>query len=240
MRILISNDDGMHASQLVPLIKWCRKLGDVTVFVPKFEQSGKSHSIEIHKAFEAKQVELEPGVTVWAVDSSPADCIRFAVLGLHQQFDLVISGINRGLNIGADIMYSGTVGAVCEANSLGIPAIALSTPPKYYDQAVNQLDAVLDFFRENHLMELCDTYNVNIPADPKGIRITHQGGPYYSDDFEYVGNDMYLPKGKPIWEDRQDDCLDTDATLHGYISVMPLTIDRTKWEVYSKLSCLNK
>jgi 5'-nucleotidase len=112
MRILIANDDGMHASQLVPLIQWARKLGDVTVAVPKYEQSAKSHSIEIHKSFEAKEVELEPGVTVWAVDSSPADCVRFAVIGLGLQFDLVISGINRGLNIGSDIMYSGTVAAV--------------------------------------------------------------------------------------------------------------------------------
>ena len=240
MRILITNDDGMNASQLIPLIKWCRKLGEVTTFVPKYEQSGKSHSIEIHKAFEAKQVELEPGVTVWAVDSSPADCVRFAVLGLKLNFDLVISGINRGLNIGADIMYSGTVGAVCEARSLGIPAIALSTPPKYYDQAVNHLDEIYHFFQANDLMGHCDTYNVNIPAQPKGIRITHQGGPYYSDDFEAIANDLYLPRGKPIWEDRQDDCLDTDATLHGYISVMPLTIDRTDWGVYSKLSKLNK
>lgn len=239
MRILITNDDGMQASQLVPLIKWCRKLGEVTTFVPKFEQSGKSHSIEIHKAFEAKEVELESGVTVWAVDSSPADCVRLAVLGMKMQFDLVISGINRGLNIGADIMYSGTVGAVCEAKSLGIPAIALSTPPKYYEQAVNHLDFIYDFFKEHDLLSLNDTYNVNIPANPKGIRITHQGGPYYSDDFQAIGNDMYLPIGKPIWEDRQDNSFDTDATLHGYISIMPLTIDRTNWTVYEKLSALN-
>lgn len=239
MRILITNDDGMNASQLVPLIKWCRKLGEVTTFVPKYEQSGKSHSIEIHKAFEAKQVELEPGITVWAVDSSPADCVRFAVLGMKQEFDLVISGINRGLNIGADIIYSGTVGAVCEANNLGIPAIALSTPPKYYDRAVNHLDEVLTFFREHDLMALNDIYNVNIPSDPKGIRVTHQGGSYYSDDFESIGNDLYLPKGKSIWVDRQDLNLDTDAALHGYISIMPLTIDRTNWAVYEKLAHLN-
>ena len=114
MRILITNDDGMHASQLIPLIKWAQKLGDVTVAVPKFEQSGKSHGIEIHKDFEAKQVELEPGISVWAVDSTPADCVRFAVLGQKMAFDLVLSGVNRGYNIGTDIMYSGTVSAVEE------------------------------------------------------------------------------------------------------------------------------
>ena len=145
MRILITNDDGVHAEQLVPLIKWCKKLGDVTTFVPKYEQSGKSHGFEIHKDFEVKQVELEDGISVWTVDSTPADCVRIAVLGMEMQFDLVISGINRGLNIGADMMYSGTIGAACEAVNLGMKAIALSTPPKYYDQAVTQLDRIFQY-----------------------------------------------------------------------------------------------
>ena len=239
MRILITNDDGMYASQLIPLIKWARKLGDVTVAVPKFEQSAKSHSIEIHKSFEAKQVELEPGVTVWAVDSSPADCVRFAVIGLKMEFDLVISGINRGLNIGADIMYSGTVAAVCEAVNQGIPALALSTPPKYYDQAVSHLDEVWAFLQKHNLYSVGNAYNVNIPAEPKGYKITHQGGPYFSDDFAPEVDNLYRPCGKPIWEDRNDDTYDTDATLHGFISVMPLTVDRTNWAVYEKIKDLD-
>jgi 5'-nucleotidase len=238
MRILIANDDGMHASQLVPLIQWARKLGDVTVAVPKYEQSAKSHSIEIHKSFEAKEVELEPGVTVWAVDSSPADCVRFAVIGLGLKFDLVISGINRGLNIGSDIMYSGTVAAVSEAVNLGIPALALSTPPKYYDQAVKHLDEVWEFLQKHNLYSLCDAYNVNIPADPKGFKITHQGGPYFSDDFAPEVDNLYRPCGKPVWVDQNDDTYDTDATQHGYISVMPLTINRTNWAVYDKIKDL--
>ena len=239
MRILITNDDGMYASQLIPLIKWARKLGDVTVAVPKFEQSAKSHSIEIHKSFEAKQVELEPGVTVWAVDSSPADCVRFAVIGLKMEFDLVISGINRGLNIGSDIMYSGTVAAVSEAVNLGIPALALSTPPKYYDQAVKHLDEVWAFLQKHNLYSVGNAYNVNIPAEPKGYKITHQGGPYFSDDFAPEVDNLYRPCGKPIWEDRNDDTYDTDATLHGFISVMPLTVDRTNWAVYEKIKDLD-
>ena len=80
MKILITNDDSISAAQLVPLIKWCQKLGDITVVVPKFEQSGKSQGIELHKPFEVKQVDLLPGVPVYTVDSTPADCIRFAVL----------------------------------------------------------------------------------------------------------------------------------------------------------------
>ena len=238
MRILITNDDGMHAEQLIPLIKWARKLGDVTVAVPKYEQSAKSHSIEIHKAFEAKEVELESGVTVWAVDSSPADCVRFAVLGLGHSFDFTISGINKGLNIGSDIMYSGTVSAAAEAVNLGIPALALSTPPKYYDQAVKHLDDVWEFLQKHKLYDLCEAYNVNIPADPKGFLITHQGGPYFSDDFAPDVDNLYRPCGKAVWKDRGDETLDTDATLHGYISVMPVTIDRTNWAIYEKLKNL--
>ncbi|MBQ8834933.1 MAG: 5'/3'-nucleotidase SurE [Oscillospiraceae bacterium] len=240
MRILITNDDGLNAEQLLPLIRWCQKLGEVTAFVPKVEQSGKSHSFEIRKLFEAKQVELEPGVTVWSVDSTPADCVRLAVLGLGLQFDLVVSGVNRGLNLGRDIMYSGTVGAASEAVNLGIKAIALSTPPEAYDRATAHLDTVWDFFQTHDLLSRNDIYNVNIPAEPIGIRITRQGGPYYSDDFPHIGNDLYRPTGKPIWEDSHDDTLDTDATFHGYITVTPLTIDRTNWEVFRKLEGLNR
>ena len=96
MRILITNDDGACASQLPYLIRWCQNIGEVTTVVPKYEQSGKSHGIEIHKPFEAKQVELEPGLTIWTVDSTPADCVRFAILGLHLEFDHSSLAVWRG------------------------------------------------------------------------------------------------------------------------------------------------
>lgn len=238
MKILVTNDDGLAAAQLLPLIKWCQRLGEVTAVVPKFEQSAKSHAVEIHKPFQAKPVELEPGITVWAVDSTPADCVRFAVLGLSLSFDLVISGVNRGLNIGGDILYSGTVSAACEAANLGMRAIALSTTPGYYDHATEHLDRIFDFIKDHDLLALNDIYNINIPKNPGDIRITHQGGPYYTDDFPGIGDDLYRPTGRPVWEDRQDDTLDTDATLHGFITITPLTIDRTNWQVYNKLAQL--
>ena len=239
MRILITNDDGVGAAQLVPLIKWCQKLGDVTTVVPKYEQSGKSQSIELHKPFEIKQVELEPGITVYTVDSSPADCVRYAVLGMKQHYDLVVSGINRGFNMGRDIMYSGTAGAVFEAVSLGLKAVAISTGPEFYDRAIEPLDQVLAFFREHKLMEKCDLYNVNVVPDAKGIRITRQGGHFYSDDFIHEGNDMYMPHGKCVYENRNDLTLDTDCVMNGYISIMPLTIDRADPAVLAQLQYLN-
>ena len=235
MRILITNDDGLNAAQLPNLIRWARKLGQVTAFVPKFEQSGKSHSFEIRKPFEATQVALAPDITVWAVDSTPADCVRFAVLGLGQKFDLVISGVNRGYNMGADIMYSGTVAAASEGVNLGMQAISLSTCPENYDHATEELDRVWAFVQENRLLEKGDFYNINVPPQPKGFRITRQGGPYFSDKFQPIGNDLYKPTGFAIWEDSRDDTLDTDATIHGYITVTPMTINRTHPELYRSL-----
>lgn len=241
MRILIVNDDGVNAAQLPALIKWCGQLGEVTVFVPKEEQSGKSHSFEIKRPIEVKEVELEPGITVWTVDSTPADCVRLAVLGLHKEFDLVISGVNRGYNLGADTMYSGTVAAASEAVNLGMKAVALSTPFDYYDHATDHLDRVLSFFQDHALLETHGFYNVNIPAHPKGIRITRLGGAYYSDDFPPIGDDLYRPQGKPVWTDSGDLSLDTDATLgQGYISITPMTIDKTCRRMYERLAGLEE
>lgn len=239
MKILVVNDDSVSATQLVPLIRWCQKLGQVTTVVPRYEQSGKSQSIELHKPFQIKHVELASDILVYTVDSSPADCVRYAVLGMKQTYDLVISGINRGFNMGRDIMYSGTAGAVFEAVSLGLKAVAVSTGPEFYDRAIEPLDQVLEFFQKHKLMEKCDLYNVNVVPDAKGIRITRQGGHFYSDDFVHEGNDMYMPHGKCVYENRNDLTLDTDCVMNGYISIMPLTIDRADVGVYNQLQYLN-
>ena len=241
MRILITNDDGIRAPGLLPLAQWAQRLGEVTVFAPKFEQSGKSHGIEIHKSFEVKQVDFAPGITAYTVDSTPADCVRYAILGMKEKFDLVISGINRGLNIGRDVIYSGTAGAIFEANALGVPAIAFSTSPSYYDRAVEHMDEIFQYIMDNRLMEKNDLYNVNIPDDPVGFRITRQGGPYYSDEFESMENDMKMPRGKDVFKPSNTMDLDTDAVLvHHLISISPLTIDRTNLAVYHQLTALNE
>ncbi len=240
MKILITNDDGIHAPGLPALVRWAQKLGEVTVLAPKTEQSAKSHGINIHTAFEVRPVELFPGVRAYSVDSTPADCVRFAVLGMKERFDLVLSGINRGLNIGSDIMYSGTVAAVFEAAALGMAGIALSTPPEYYDRAAAHLDEVADFFRTHALLEKCRIYNVNIPASHNGFRITRQGGAYYSDDFLPCPDHMQHPQGRDVFRPCGSFEPDTDAVLVGhYISVMPLTADRTDLEVYRALRVKN-
>lgn len=240
MRILITNDDGMHASQLPNLVRWARKLGDVTVVVPNVEHSGKAHGIEIHKPFKAYKVRIAEDIEGWAVESTPADCVRFAVLGQKMEFDLVISGVNRGLNIGTDTLYSGTVGAASEGVLLGFQALALSTTPANYDHATEELDRVWAFIQKHKLYELNDIYNVNIPAEAGPIRVTHQGGPYFSDEFPLVGQDLYQPTGICVWENRNDPTLDTDTALTGFISISPLTIDRTNWAVYDKIKDLRE
>ncbi len=236
MRILITNDDSVSAEQLLPLIRWFRRLGEVTVVVPRFEQSGKSHGIEFHVPFKVEQLQLDPETCVYAVDSTPADCVRYAILGMELPFDLVISGINRGFNIGGDILYSGTVAAVREAALLGVPAIALSTSPEYYGEAISHLQEIWDYLEEHKLMDIHSTYNINIPPAPQGIRITRQGGPYYSDTFDDVGDGFYQAHGKCVFGFRDDPTLDTESVMSGFISIMPLTIDMTDHDIYTKLT----
>lgn len=239
MKVLITNDDGIQAAGLIPLVKWAKKLGQVTVIAPKYEQSGKSHGIEIHKSFSLEQVDLVDGVESYALDSTPADCVRYAVLGRKNKYDLVISGINRGLNIGADIMYSGTVGAICEAANLGVHALAFSTSPAYYDKAVEHLDMAYDFIREHKLLEKNLFYNINIPANPTGIRITRQGGPYYSDEFT-LENGMVTPHGIDVFTPCGSEEVDTDCVLrYGMISITPMTNSRVHMPLYEELRTLN-
>ena len=238
MRILVTNDDGLHAAGLLPLVRFCRQLGEVTTIVPLVEQSGKSHGIELKKPFKVHEVELEPGIMAYAVESTPADCVRYGVLARGMKFDLVISGINRGFNLGVDSLYSGTVSAAKEAVLLGIPAIALSTSLGYYDRAHEQLQRVFDYIRDQRLLQYHNLFNINIPEKPKGFRITYQGGPYYSDDFKLDEDGMCTPNGVCVHQNTGNLQLDTDATVSGYISILPMTADITDWDVYREL-CAN-
>ena len=141
--------------------------------------------------------------------------------------------------MGSDILYSGTVSAVREAVLQNIPAIALSTTPENYHNATAHLDMVFDYIRENKLLEVHNAYNINIPENPKGIKITRQGGMYYSDGFDNVEGDMYRAAGKCVYVPSNDLTLDTDATISGYISIMPLTMNVTEMDVFNRLNGQN-
>ena len=242
MKILIVNDDGMNAAALPHLIRWARGLGEVTCVTPKFEQSGKSQAIDFLHPVEIKKIPIAEDILVWAMDSTPADCVRFGVTGLGVTYDLILSGINRGYNLGDDIAYSGTVGAINEGGRLGIPSIALSYDVGALDEALGMLDGWWDFMEANKLLEKGSLYNVNFPhtATPKGIRVTRQGGEFYSDAFEYRGDDMYMQVGAPIAYDRCDLSIDIDAIRAGYISVTPMTWQKTDWRVYETVKDINQ
>ena len=235
MKILVTNDDGIDSPSLLCLAKWARQFGEVTVSAPKYEQSAKSHGIELHGQIEAKRVDYADGIEAYSVASTPADCVRFGSFGIGKRYDLVLSGINRGYNLGNDIVYSGTVGAVMEACGLGMRGIALSTHREDHLPAVSQLDAVYRFVEEKRLFEAGSVYNINIPPVCKGIRLTRQGELFYRDRFESVGKDLYLQRGEPIEQAVLDPDTDVGAVKSGYISVTPLTLQMTDLSALARL-----
>lgn len=240
MRILVTNDDGIASPSLRRLAKWATRFGEVTVVAPKVEQSGKSQSIDFFNPVEIKRVEFD-GLEAWAMDSTPADCVRFGILGLDRKYDLVLSGINKGFNLGDDIAYSGTIGAIFEASRMGFKAIAFSTDKDSFDNAVAELDSVYAFIEENALLESTELLNVNIPTTAsRGIKITRQGGMFYSDAFVSCGNDMYKQVGDPVRGDLSDLTVDINAVLSGYVSISPLTATKTDLVAYARLKELNK
>ena len=235
MRILITNDDSVSSAVLIPLIKWAMQKGEVTVCVPKVEQSAMSHAIQLRKAFEVKRVDLVEGAECYTVNSTPADCVRFGVLGLEREYDLIISGINKGYNMGQDIIYSGTVSAVVEGAYLGFDGLSLSTDVDCFDEAMAKLDEVWEYIENKKLYSMHKLYNVNIPPKSKGIKACRQGEAFYTDKFLPIGEDMYQPTGYCVFEDSDDESIDTVAVMHGYISVTPLQLDRTESEVLKKM-----
>ena len=238
MKILITNDDGIGSPVLPLLAEWASKLGKVTVAAPKVEQSGKSQAIDFTHPIEITKFEILPGITAYAVDSTPADCVRFAIRGLGEEYDLVISGINRGYNLGDDIVYSGTCGAIFESTRLGARGLALSTEPANLLHAPESLDAVWEFIQKNDLYSYNPLYNVNIPPCPKGFRITKQGGPYFTDTFVHNGGHLYVQSGQITPDSGNDPTTDINTINSGLISVTPLAASRTEISVFEKLQTL--
>ena len=235
MRILITNDDGINAEGIRVLAEWAKTKGTVTVVAPKVEQSGKSHAIDFTRPIEIKRVELMEGVEAYSMDSTPADCIRYAVLGMKGQYDIIFSGVNKGFNLGKDIVYSGTAGAIFEGGRLGIPGIAFSTQPDTFDGARRYLDTAYNFIADNGLLDKNMLYNVNIPNTEGKIRITRQGGIYFHDEFKYLGNDMWEQTGYIIQENEGDPECDTDAVRDGFISITPILSGRTNMPVFEEI-----
>ena len=237
MKILVCNDDGINADGIKLLANWARKLGEVTVSAPKVQQSAKSHAINIHDGpIEVKQVPYLDGVTAYEVASTPVDSVRFATLGLNAHYDLVLSGVNRGFNMGEDILYSGTASNVFEAALRGCKGIAFSTDPTSFAEAEKWLDKIWDYFVEHDLLSHNNIYNVNIPLNAKGIKWTKMGGAYFTDEFIKIGEGLYSQEGYSVYKHGTDFTVDTDAVMNGYVSVTPLSTRRDSLTVFERLS----
>lgn len=236
MRFLIVNDDGINAEGIKLLAKWALQYGEVTVVAPKVEQSGKSHAIDFMNPIEIKKVDFAEGIEAFSMASTPADCVRFGIFGLHREYDVVLSGINRGANMSGDIIYSGTMGAIFEAGNQHHCGIAFSTTPDNLEGAAKYLDKAYNFILENNLFDYSDLYNVNIPEEVKGIRITKQGDAFFSDAFHQIDEVTYTQYGEMIADTCPDDkTRDTVAFAEGFISVTPMTKERTDLVAFEKI-----
>ena len=227
MKILLVNDDGINAEGLKHLVNWAKTKGEVCVFAPKVQQSGKSQSIEIHDGYEVKKVDIFDGVEAYSVDSTPADCVRIAVLGMKKKFDLVISGINCGPNLGGDIHYSGTVGACFEAAKSGIRAMAVSAPFQSFENAIKNLDRVYREIESRRMFDFAEILNVNFPEQGDEILITKMGPTIYSDEFEFLPDGTVSPCLVCLYRGTRNLEIDTDAVMTGHISITPLRCDLT-------------
>ena len=237
MKILVTNDDGINAEGIKLLATWAKKLGEVTVSAPAVQQSAKSHAINIHDHIQVRKIDdYLDGVVAYEVGSTPVDSVRFATLGLDTHFDLVLSGVNRGFNIGEDILYSGTVGNVFEAALRNCRGIAFSTDPRTFEEAEKWLDRIWDYFVKYDLLKHNGIYNVNVPLEAKGIKWTKQGGAYFTDEFIKVGEGLYSQEGYSVYQYNTDLTLDTDAVMNGYVAVTPLTVKRDDRAAYDKLA----
>ena len=235
LKILVTNDDGIDAVGLEYLVEHAKKYGEVVVVAPLVEQSAKSQAIEVRKKVLCTKVDKFPGVLAYAFDSTPTDCVRFARYGLHLDFDLILSGINKGYNVGEDIWYSGTVAVAFEAKSLHAKAIAFSVI-KSSNEGFKYFDETMEYILNNNLFDICDTYNVNLPSKAKGIKITRQGGNNFNTFYEEREKDMYMQCGDWVNdEDIDKTYIDNIAINQGYISIMPLTADRTDINAFNEL-----
>lgn len=238
MKILVANDDGIDAIGLKTLVEFAKTLGEVTVCAPTTQQSAKSHAIDVHKPFEVTRVSGFDGAAAYSVDSTPVDCVRFGMIGLNTQYDLVLSGVNNGYNIGEDILYSGTVGCAFEAGLHNTRAIAFSTEHGNSGNVLQYIKQAYDYIVSHNLFDYCLTYNVNIPehVTSSKILITHQGGAYFADEFIKVDETHYDQRGYCAYRFSNDLTLDTDATMNGYITITPLSVKRDDKQAYEKLT----
>ena len=236
MNILITNDDGVNAIGLKQLVKVASKYGKCIVVAPKVEQSAKSHSLNLRANLEFKKTnDIIPGVETYYLDSTPADCVRVAYACLNEKFDLVLSGVNDGYNLGEDIHYSGTMAAATEAAILGIKAIAFSTKFTMVDKIQEDLEKVMKYVIEKKLLDVWPLYNINIPYGYKEIKYGGQGHTHFEIVFE-ENNGYVKSVGRPEVCADTNEYSDVYLVYNNCVSIAPLRFNRTNKKIIDMLS----
>ena len=236
--ILVTNDDGYDAPGIVMLAEAMRELGDVQVCAPANNQSASGHKITLGQNIAYKRATVGDGIPALAVSGSPADCIALSLLGLIDgRPDIVVSGINRGENMGQDLTYSGTVTAALEAAIHGLPAIAFSLASRHasrredYRVAASVAQGIVKMALTRSL-PANTILNVNIPPaqrleDLRGIRLTRQGLRIYRDCLVEVAPGIARVDGEPPTANTDELGTDVWAAHRDFVSVTPVHLDMT-------------
>lgn len=235
MKILLSNDDGVHAHGIHALADALRDLAEVIIVAPDRNRSGASNSLTLEQPLRVQEI----AKNTYSVQGTPTDCVHFALNELLKDDmpDLVLSGINHGANLGDDVLYSGTVAAAMEGHFLGVQSIAFSLVGKqHFDTAAVIARALV----EQHLLNPIPTnrlINVNIPdvphSDLAGTQVTRLGARHHAEDMikqkDPRGHDIYW-LGPPGKEQDAGEGTDFFAVDNGFVSITPLQVDLTAHE----------
>jgi 5'-nucleotidase len=237
--LLVTNDDGVHSAGLMALYRAMRNLGDAYVVAPDRERSAAGHSLTLHRPLKAT-LEREG---IFSINGTPTDCVTLGINKLlPERPALIVSGINKGANLGDDITYSGTVSAAIEGTIFGIPSVAFSLPSDkhyHFDTAALVATRIASFVLE-HSLPYDTLLNVNIPNVARemlrGIKFTRQGKRVYDgaiqETFDPWGEKhFWIGGGKPHWERGED--TDMEAVQANFISVTPIHLDLTNYGALS-------
>jgi 5'-nucleotidase len=241
-RILVTNDDGVHSEGIHRLAEALAPLGEIVIVAPHIEASAIGHALTLRRPLRLEQ--LREGV--YEVDGTPTDCVNIAITTLFKSLpDLVVSGINKGLNIGDDVTYSGTVSGALEAALLGAPSIAVSlarTAGQYDFGPAAAAAAVIAATVLREGLAGRTFLSINVPTGtPKGFRLTVQGKRNHvtivDERCDPRGKAYYwIEEGENDWEPH--DRSDFQAVRDGYVSVTPLQPDMTDYTALARLESL--
>jgi len=245
--IIVTNDDGVDAPGLLALAEAMRALGDVRVCAPAVNQSASGHKITLFQDIAYSRRTLGDAIPALAVGGSPADCIALSLLGLvDAKPDIVVSGINRGENMGQDLTYSGTVTAALEAAIHGLPAVAFSLARadadclSDYAVAAAIAPAIVEQVLDKGLPPFT-ILNVNVPPvkrveDLRGIRLTRQGIRIYRDCLVEVEPGVVRVEGEPPTANTDELGTDVWAAHRDFVSVTPVHLDMTAHQFMANLA----